>query len=61
MTCDEIRIGAQVYDRNQHRTGIVLAVHKPANPNLDTTEALVEIDRNAFSWISFDSLEEINN
>jgi hypothetical protein len=53
MTCEEIHIGQRVYDRNQHRAGIVLAVHKPANPNLDPTEALVQVDGNAFSWINF--------
>lgn len=59
MDRDQIKIGMRVFDRYQHRTGIVLAIHKSANPNLEQTEALVEVDRNAVSWISFESLEAV--
>jgi len=57
MNNEEIKIGARVHDRASHRTGTVLAVHRPANPKLDPTEALVETDRNAFSWLRFENLE----
>jgi hypothetical protein len=57
MDRSDIHIGQRVYDRNQHRAGIILAIHKPANPNFEPTEALVEVDRNAVSWVDFESLE----
>lgn len=58
MTHEEIHIGQRVYDRNQHRTGVLLAVHRPSNLNLDPTEAMVKTEGNAVSWISFENLEE---
>jgi hypothetical protein len=57
MNSEEIKIGARVHDRASHRIGTVLAVHRPANPKLDPTEALVRTDASAVSWIRFESLE----
>jgi hypothetical protein len=59
MNSEEIKIGMRAYDRNQHRTGTVLAVHRPANPNLSATEALVRTDASAVSWIRFEHLEAV--
>jgi hypothetical protein len=57
MNREEIKIGARVHDRASHRKGVVLSIHKPANVNLDPTEALVQTDVNAISWTSFENLE----
>jgi hypothetical protein len=60
MDREDIRIGQRVQDRSSHRTGTVLGIYRPANNNLDPTEALIETDRNAVSWIRFENMEEIS-
>jgi hypothetical protein len=42
MTIAEIRIGAQVFDRALQRGGMVVAIHRPANPNLDADSVVVK-------------------
>jgi len=58
MTIAEIRIGAQVFDRALQRGGVVVAIHRPANPNLPSDVAAVKVAPGALIWSCFEDLEQ---
>jgi hypothetical protein len=59
MTRKEIKIGAQVFDRTLQRTGMVVAIHRPANPNLDPDSVIIKTAPGALIWARIDHLEQI--
>ena len=58
MTIAEIWIGAQVFDRALQRSGIVIAIHRPANPNLQSDVAAVKVAPGALVWSRIADLEQ---
>jgi hypothetical protein len=59
MTIAEIRIGAQVFDRALRRGGMVVAIHRPANPNLPSDVATVKVAPGALVWSRVADLERV--
>jgi hypothetical protein len=55
----EIKIGAQVFDRALQRSGMVVAIHRPANPNLDADSAIVKTAPGALVWSRIAGLEQV--
>jgi hypothetical protein len=57
MSPTEIKIGAQVFDRTLQRTGMVIAIHRPANPNLDA-DVIIKTAPGALAWSRISDLEQ---
>jgi hypothetical protein len=58
VTIAEIKIGAQVFDRALRRTGMVVAVHRHSNPNLDSDTVTVKVAPGALVWSQITDLEQ---
>ena len=58
MDLPEIKLGSKVYDHRDRRPGVVLSVHRPANPNLSSTTAMIQVGDNTVSWIEFENLSQ---
>jgi hypothetical protein len=59
MSSAEIKIGAQVFDRALQRSGMVVAIHQPANPNLDADSVIIKTAPGTLIWARIDHLEQI--
>lgn len=57
MSPAEIRIGTQVYDRALQRGGMVVSIHKHANPNLDSDLVTVKVAPGTLVWSRIADLE----
>lgn len=58
MTTADIRPGVQVFDRTLKRSGMVLALHRYANPNLDSDLVTVNVAPGALIWSRISDLEQ---
>jgi hypothetical protein len=54
----EIKIGSQVFDRTLQRAGVVIAIHKHSNPNLDLDLMIVKVAPGALVWSRIMDLEQ---
>jgi hypothetical protein len=59
VTIAEIRIGAQVFDRALRRGGVVVAIHKHANPNVQSDVVAVKAAPGALVWSRVADLERV--
>lgn len=57
MTIAEIRIGAQVFDRALQRGGMVVAIHKHANANVQSDFVVIKVAPGALVWSHLADLE----
>jgi hypothetical protein len=59
MSPAEIKVGTQVFDRALQRSGVLVAINRPANPNLVADSVIIKTAPGTLIWARIDHLEQI--